>query len=196
MYESSQLLCSLLQVLLASISLIPNHAIRFATLAVSLVMGLVYIMYVKYPSTQLAQLEAIIEKTEQAIPDAGAYCCMGPFILAEANLRLLEVKRSASLIRCHILESHTSIWKKYYRLSRDISSCTQVISKVLIAVQLIVEADQQRKYAADIHAARTALTRDGHYLSRTGTALPVPAPQQLGYRAASFKDYCAQIYHR
>ncbi|KAJ7213958.1 hypothetical protein GGX14DRAFT_444700, partial [Mycena pura] len=181
MHESpvSQLLSSLF---LGSICLIPNHTIRLAALAVSLVMVLVYIIYAKYPSTQLGQLEAIIEKTEQVVQDAGAHCCIGPFILVEANLRLLEVKRSASLIRCHILESHwhTSIWKKYYRLSRDISSCTQVISKVLIAVQLIVEADQQRKYAADIHAARTALTRDGRYLSRTGTA-PVPAPQQLGY---------------
>ncbi|KAJ7213963.1 hypothetical protein GGX14DRAFT_444706 [Mycena pura] len=177
MYESSHLLCSLL---LASISLIPNHAIRLAALAVSLAMGLVYIMYVKYPSTQLAQLEAIIEKTEQAIQDAGAYCCMDPFILAEANLRLLEVKFSASSIRCHIPESRASIWKKYYRLSREIYACTQVISKVLIAVQLIVEANHQRKYAADIHAARTALA-DDHHLYRTGTALPAPAPQQLSY---------------
>ncbi|KAJ7213974.1 hypothetical protein GGX14DRAFT_392747 [Mycena pura] len=159
MHESpvAQLLSSLL---LASISLIPNHTICLAVLTVSLVMVLVYIICAKYPSTQLARLEAIIEKTEQTIQDTGAHCCIGPFILVEIYGCWNRVQRSASLIRCHILESHTSIWKKYYRLSRDISSCTQVISKVLIAVQLVhysVEADQQRKYAADIRATRTAL---------------------------------------
>ncbi|KAJ7213971.1 hypothetical protein GGX14DRAFT_563553 [Mycena pura] len=72
MHESpvSQLLSSLF---LASICLIPDHTIRLAALAVSLVMALVYIIYAKYPSTQLAQLEAIIEKTEQVIQDAGAH---------------------------------------------------------------------------------------------------------------------------
>ncbi|KAJ7213945.1 hypothetical protein GGX14DRAFT_392717 [Mycena pura] len=141
MYDT-QLLSSLL---LASISLIPNHTIRLAALAVSLVMALTHTIYLKYPSTQLAQLEAIINKTEQVIQDAEAHCRIGPLILVEANLRLLKVKCSASVIRCRILESRTFLWKNYYQLSRDISACAQVISKALITVQvtpsLIVEAD-------------------------------------------------------
>ncbi|KAJ7213954.1 hypothetical protein GGX14DRAFT_392727 [Mycena pura] len=132
--NDTQLLTSLL---LASISLIPNHAIRLAALAVSLVMALIHAIYLKYPSTQLAQLEAIINKT--------------------------EVKCSASVIRCHILESRTFLWKNYYQLSRDISACAKVISKALITVQvkpsLIVEADQQHKYAVDIQATQTALNQ-------------------------------------
>ncbi|KAJ7213962.1 hypothetical protein GGX14DRAFT_392734 [Mycena pura] len=160
MYDT-QLLSSLL---LASISLIPNQTIRLTALAVSLVTAFIHAIYLKYPSTQLAQLEAIIDKTEQVIQDAEAHCLTSPFILVEANLRLLEVKFSASYIRCHILESRTFVWKNYYQLSRDISACAQVISKALITVQvtpfLIVEADQQHKYAVDIRATQTALN---HY---------------------------------
>ncbi|KAJ7213973.1 hypothetical protein GGX14DRAFT_392746 [Mycena pura] len=171
MYDT-QLLSSLL---IASISLIPNQTIRLAALAVSLVTAFIHAIYLKYPSTQLAQLEAIIDKTEQVIQDAEAHCLTSPFILVEANLRLLEVKFSASYIRCHILESRTFMWKNYYQLSRDISTCAQVISKALITVQvtplasLIVEADQQHKYAVDIRATQTALD---HYRTH-----------QLGYCA-------------
>ncbi|KAJ7213976.1 hypothetical protein GGX14DRAFT_392749 [Mycena pura] len=165
MYDT-QLLSSLL---LASICLIPNRTIRLAALAVSLVMAFIHAIYLKYPSTQLAQLEAIIDKTEHVIQDAEAHCRTGSFILAEANLRLLEVKCSASVIRCHILESRTFMWKNYYQLSRDISACAQVISKALITVQLIMEADQQHKYAVDIQATQTALN---HYRTH-----------QLGYCA-------------
>ncbi|KAJ7213960.1 hypothetical protein GGX14DRAFT_392732 [Mycena pura] len=175
MHESpvSQLLSSLF---LVSICLIPNHTIRLAALAVSLVMALVYIIYAKYSPTELAQLEGIIEKTEQVVQDAGAHCCIGPFILVEVNLRLLEVKRSASLIRCHILESRTSIWKKYYRLSRDISSCTQVISKVLIAVQTSSANTLQISGQRGLH------TRDGHRPHgqfSIRTVSPPHTPEQL-----------------
>ncbi|KAJ7213959.1 hypothetical protein GGX14DRAFT_392731 [Mycena pura] len=161
MYDT-QLLSSLL---IASISLIPNQTIRLAALTVSLVTAFVRVhaIYLKYPSTQLAQLEAIIDKTEQVIQDAEAHCLTSPFILVEANLRLLEVKFSVSYIRCHILESRTFMWKNYYQLSRDISACAQVISQALITVQvtpfLIVEADQQHKYAVDIRATQTALNQ-------------------------------------
>ncbi|KAJ7213985.1 hypothetical protein GGX14DRAFT_392759 [Mycena pura] len=151
MYDT-QLLSSLL---LASISLIPNQTIRLAALAVSLVMAFIHAIYLRYPSTQLAQLEAIIDKAEQVIQDAEAHCLTSPFILVEANLRLLG---------CHILESRTFMWNNYYQLSRDISACAQVISEALITVQvtpfLIVEADQQHKYAVDIRATQTALN---HY---------------------------------
>src|ERR1700761_1545929 len=91
MYDSpiSQLHSSLL---LASLSLIPNHVLRLVALAAFLTLALVHLICLQRPSSQLASLEAMIEKTEKVVDYAKMFCRIGflQVVLAEENVRLLE----------------------------------------------------------------------------------------------------------
>ncbi|KAJ7835492.1 hypothetical protein B0H13DRAFT_1913529 [Mycena leptocephala] len=47
--------------------------------------------------------------------------------------------------------------RKYRALSRDIDDCAKVVRKIKTAVQLIVEAERQHKFAEDINATKLIL---------------------------------------
>ncbi|KAJ7213981.1 hypothetical protein GGX14DRAFT_392755 [Mycena pura] len=93
MYDSpiSQLHSSLL---LASLSLIPNHVLRLVALAAFLTLALVHLICLQRPSSQLTRLEAMIEKTEKIVHHANMLCRIGflQVVLAEENL-ILEAER-------------------------------------------------------------------------------------------------------
>ncbi|KAJ7490526.1 hypothetical protein FB451DRAFT_1165882 [Mycena latifolia] len=62
-----------------------------------------------------------------------------------------RVKRSASMITCRILETERFTCRKYWLFSRDIANCIKSAEDIRISVQLIVEAEYQRKFAEDIN---------------------------------------------
>ncbi|KAJ7490470.1 hypothetical protein FB451DRAFT_1389257 [Mycena latifolia] len=120
--------------------------------------ALLYVIHLKRPSTQLNQLEDTIQQTEGNVRDAKLHCPRDLLSLTEGGLRLLEVKRSTSIIRCRMLETLTLTWKQYRILSRDISNCAKDLEKIRTAVQLVVEAERQRKYTDDINETQAMLT--------------------------------------
>ncbi|KAJ7845405.1 hypothetical protein B0H14DRAFT_3455043 [Mycena olivaceomarginata] len=148
----SQLQSSLL---LGSLSLIPNNTLRYTVLALAAGLGVIYAVHLKRPTVQLSKLEETIKETEELIREAKILCPRDLLSLTEAGVRLLEIKRSASMIRCRILETNTFTWKKYCILGRDIADCGMAVRKIRTTVQLIVEAERQRKFTDDINATQT-----------------------------------------
>ncbi|KAJ7213838.1 hypothetical protein GGX14DRAFT_696659 [Mycena pura] len=173
----------------------PNHVLRLVALAVFLTLALVHLVCLQRPSSQLARLEAMIEKTEKVVDHAKMLCRIGSLqvVLAEENVRLLEAQRSASVIRCCVLETRICSWQKYRLLSREISACVSDVNKVLSAsqarapfflfgklidfpgLQLILEAERQRKYAEDIDAANLKIMLNrAQLMSIRGSVIDFP----------------------
>ncbi|KAJ7835626.1 hypothetical protein B0H13DRAFT_1913495 [Mycena leptocephala] len=143
---------------LGSLSLIPNDTLRYSALGIAAGLALIYVLHLKRPSVQLNQLDDTINKTEEIIQNAKAFCSRDLLRLTAEGVRLLEIQRSASMIQCHILEAKTFTWKKYRLISRDIADCARGIKKIRTTVQLMVEAERQRKFTDDINATETLLT--------------------------------------
>ncbi|KAF7364801.1 hypothetical protein MVEN_00350100 [Mycena venus] len=144
--------------LLGSLSLIPNDTLRYTALGLAASVGVIYTVHLQRPSFQLSQLERTVQEAEEIIREAKAYCPRKVFNLTEEELRLLEIKRSASMIQCCILEAKTITWKKYRVFCCDIAYCAMRVGRIRTAVQLLVEAERQRKLTEDINAIETILT--------------------------------------
>ncbi|KAJ7133572.1 hypothetical protein C8R44DRAFT_730703 [Mycena epipterygia] len=145
-------------ILLGSLSLIPNHALRYTLLLIATCLALLYVIHLKRPSTQLSELEDVLDKTEKIIRGAKSCCPRDILRLAGEGVRLLEVKRSASMMQCCILEADTLTWNKYRVFSRDIAECAKTLKNIRTTVQLIVEAERQRKFTEDINQTESILT--------------------------------------
>lgn len=76
--------------LLGSLSLISNHALRYTLLAIAVFLTLLYVVHLKRPSPQLRELEDMTKTTEEIIRDAKSYCARDILHLWEKGVRLLE----------------------------------------------------------------------------------------------------------
>ncbi|KAJ7490494.1 hypothetical protein FB451DRAFT_1361356 [Mycena latifolia] len=132
--------------------------LRYASLGIAFSLALLYAIHLERPSTQLSQLEDVVQTTETIICDAKLHCPRNLLSLLEAGVRLLKVKRSASNIRSRMLETNTLTWKTYRLLSRDTSDCVKKVQKIQNDVQLVVEAERQRKYTNEINETEIILT--------------------------------------
>ncbi|KAJ7690341.1 hypothetical protein B0H17DRAFT_1201691 [Mycena rosella] len=137
--------------LLGSLALIPDNTLRYTTLGITVCLGVVYFVSLKRPSTQLGCLNEHIQETDETIRSAKSLCPREHLSLAEEGVRLLEATRSASMITCRMLETKRFTWKKYRLFSRDVAECAKNVKSIRTAVQLIVEAERQRKLAEDIN---------------------------------------------
>ncbi|KAF7364808.1 hypothetical protein MVEN_00350900 [Mycena venus] len=147
-----------LSILLALVSLISNDPLRYTVVGLTASLGVLYAVHLKRPSVQLNQLEDIVKQTEEIIQGAKLFSSRDFLSLTDSGVRLLEIKRSASMIKCRILNTDSSSWKKYRLLSRDIANCAVRTKKIRTAVQLIIEAEHQRKFTEDIDATEAVLT--------------------------------------
>ncbi|KAF7364749.1 hypothetical protein MVEN_00344800 [Mycena venus] len=145
----THLITSLLFALTAAI---PNHTLRYTALSLMTVLAVLYGIRIRSTSTQLRQLSTVIDTTEVFIRDAMVECPQDYFTLTEQIGCLLEINKSASLIRCRILNSKAErfSWTRYRKLSDDIGECVKRVWSVRTAVELIVEAEHQHKLAEDI----------------------------------------------
>ncbi|KAF7364745.1 hypothetical protein MVEN_00344400 [Mycena venus] len=145
----SQMLTS---VFLAFVAAIPNHTLRYTALSVAVVLAVLFTIRIKSPSTQLCHLAAMINTTNVLIRQAMAQCPRDYFTLTKQMGRLLEVEKIASLIKCRALISHGQrfSWKKYRLLYKDIKECIIQVKNIHTTVKLTIEAEHQRKLAADI----------------------------------------------
>ncbi|KAJ7490525.1 hypothetical protein FB451DRAFT_1361373 [Mycena latifolia] len=112
--------------------------LRYASLRIAFSLALLYVIHLKRPLTQLSQLEDVVQTTETIICDAKLHCPRDLVSLLEARVRLLN-------------------WKKYRLLSRDISDCVKKVKKIQNDVQIVVEAERQRKYTDDINETEIIL---------------------------------------
>ncbi|KAJ7824336.1 hypothetical protein B0H14DRAFT_3469466 [Mycena olivaceomarginata] len=135
---TSELLSSLL---LGFVALIPNHTFRYTVLA-----------------TLAGSRHRLLNPPQ--ISDARWYSPPKLFHLAEQMRRLHEVAKKASSVKCHILksESESFSWNRFRALSSDIGECTKNAENICTAVELILEAERQRKLAYDIMEIQFALT--------------------------------------
>ncbi|KAJ7141141.1 hypothetical protein C8R44DRAFT_726784 [Mycena epipterygia] len=157
--------------LLGSLSLISNDTLRYTLLAITVFLTLIYL---KRPSIQLGQLEDMIEETEGIIQEAKLYCARDLLSLTEKGVRLLQVKRSASVIQCRILETTTLTWNKYRVLSGDIAECAKMAKNIQTAVQLILQAERQHKLT--------------HHINETGTIFAGGVRSLAHWESESYED--------
>ncbi|KAJ6583871.1 hypothetical protein DFH09DRAFT_1433782 [Mycena vulgaris] len=157
--STSQLTAS---ILLGSLSLIPNTALRYTALGLATCLGILYAVYLKHPSTQLCQLEKMLATTEELIRGAKTQCPRDQLSLAEEWVRFLEVKQSTSVIKYNILATPRFTWTQYRLLSRDMAEHIAHVKSIHTAVQLTIEAERQRKLTAEIDDAEFVLCSNGH----------------------------------
>ncbi|KAJ7490576.1 hypothetical protein FB451DRAFT_622273 [Mycena latifolia] len=147
MEDKTQLVVS---ILLAFLALIPDNTLRYVALGITVCLAVIYVISIKRPSTLLHQLKETIEATDEIIRRAKSQCPRDHLSLAQEGVRLLQIKRSASMITCRILETERLTWGKYWLFSRDIAQCIRSVKAIRTSVQLIIEAECQRKLAEDI----------------------------------------------
>ncbi|KAJ7473742.1 hypothetical protein B0H11DRAFT_2236227 [Mycena galericulata] len=146
-------------ILMASLSLIPNNALRYTLLAIIICAAVLCTIHLQRPSTQLHHLGAKIQRAEEIVLEARDYCPrdVQPR-LAEQLMRLLEVKHTASMLHCRLLETTKFTVKKYRLFSGDIAACNIKVKNICAAVELMVEEENQRRYTEDITETETMLT--------------------------------------
>ncbi|KAJ7868297.1 hypothetical protein B0H13DRAFT_1983961, partial [Mycena leptocephala] len=153
-------MCDALQlqssILLGSLSLITNNTLRYACLGLATGISAIYVSYLMRPSMQLRLLEDTIQSTENAIIGAKAHCPRDRNLM-EQGVRLLEIKRSASTIRCRMLKMRGLAWRTYLCLSKEISDRKKDLMNIHTAVQLTVETELQRTYTEDIYETEAIL---------------------------------------
>ncbi|KAJ7792372.1 hypothetical protein B0H13DRAFT_2394001 [Mycena leptocephala] len=137
--------------LLALVAAIPNHTLRYTALGLFFGLFILSSVHLRSLSTQLRHLALLIDRTEELIRRAMAQCPREHFSLTEEMRRLLETNTSVSLIKCRILSSEEEFsWNKFRMLSNDIAACAKRVRSIRTEVLLIMEAEHQRKLAADI----------------------------------------------
>ncbi|KAJ7813310.1 hypothetical protein B0H13DRAFT_1925564 [Mycena leptocephala] len=159
MKDASSSLHILPSLLLALVAAIPNHTLRYTVLGLFLGLFVLSSVHLRSPSTQLRHLALLIDQTENHIRHAMAQCPRDYFSLTEEMGRLLEANKITSLIKCRILDSDEQFsWNKFRMLSKDIATCTKRVRSIRTEVLLIIEAEHQRKLAADIKETQFMLS--------------------------------------
>ncbi|KAJ7882166.1 hypothetical protein B0H13DRAFT_2344801 [Mycena leptocephala] len=158
MKDTSSHLHILPSLLLALVAAIPNHTLRYTALGLLLVFAMLCTIHLHLPSAQFRRLAHAVDQTDDLIRRAMAQCPREHFSLTEEMRRLLETNTSASLIKCRILSTEEEFsWNKFRMLSNDIAACAKRASSIRTEVLLIMEAEHQRKLAADIKETQCIL---------------------------------------
>lgn len=143
--------------LLAIVATIPDHTLRYTTLALTVAFALFCTLHLLAPSTQLRHLATFVEQTNELIGRAIAQCSRNHLSLIKQTGRLLEqvlvnpcpykllnmildrVSKSASEIKCRILNSESEhfSWNRYKLLSSEIAACLTRVRNIRTAVQVI-----------------------------------------------------------
>ncbi|KAJ7328253.1 hypothetical protein DFH08DRAFT_967395 [Mycena albidolilacea] len=155
----------LTSILLAATALIPDHGFRYATLGLLLSAVILCKIHLQSPSMQLYQLAVSLNQMEEYIQEAMVEAPQSYSELRDQRRRLCEVAKTAPRIKCRILRPETKAfsWKGFRSLSKDISEritrfrslsneigeCIRCVKDIRTDVELILEAERQRKLAGD-----------------------------------------------
>ncbi|KAJ7226523.1 hypothetical protein C8J57DRAFT_1252612 [Mycena rebaudengoi] len=153
----SQLQSSLL---LGSLSLIPDNTIRYTILGGATVITIITIFHFKHPSSKLSQLEEAMKEVHDMIHRARMKCPRDHLNLTEEKVRLLQIQRAASIVQSRLLRMGNFSFNFRMRrsISQSIIECEEDLKRIRTAVQLILEAERQRRYTEDINETRNVLT--------------------------------------
>ncbi|KAJ7857450.1 hypothetical protein B0H14DRAFT_3447902 [Mycena olivaceomarginata] len=159
--------------LLALIALIPSHGVRYTALGLLLAAATLCKIHLQSPSIQLSRLEVSLNHTEEYIQEATLEAPQSYSKLSDQRRRLLGVAKTVSRIKCRILRSETKSlsWKGFQSLFKDIAErmtgfrslsneiggCIRSVKDIRTAVELILEAERQRKLASDLMEPQSAL---------------------------------------
>ncbi|KAJ7088272.1 hypothetical protein C8R44DRAFT_861663 [Mycena epipterygia] len=162
---------SLSETLVLLVSLIPNNNIRYAMLGLGASITVLYGVNLQRPSVRLAHLEHNVGHTVEMIQEAKSLCPRDRYNIMEEEGCLLKVLRAMCILRSTLLVMPAVAWipdelNNYRRLRRDIYQCEQEVKRIQIAVQLIVEAERQRKYTEDICEIQAIITATQDSLSQ------------------------------
>ncbi|KAF8215129.1 hypothetical protein K438DRAFT_1749213 [Mycena galopus ATCC 62051] len=153
--------------LLALVAAIPNHAIRYFALTAIICFGVLCTIRLKSPTAQLHHLATMIDATDELLRRAMAQCPR-------------EANKMASLVKCRILTSARGwlSWTNYRGLSNSIAECVKYVKNIHTAVELTMEAENQRKIEDDINEMQFILAAS----STQNTSYP--ESQYCAYRRA------------
>ncbi|KAJ7490635.1 hypothetical protein FB451DRAFT_1552279 [Mycena latifolia] len=135
-------------------------------------MDVIYSIYLKHPSTQLRQLEEMLQGTDTLIRRAKSQCPRDQISLAGETLQLLQVTQATSSIMSRFLQMPQLTWKTYRQFSSDIAELTNRVKKIHEA--LILEAERQRKLGVEISETQFILCTltGGHRPGGTAEGYP------------------------
>ncbi|KAF7299794.1 hypothetical protein HMN09_00985400 [Mycena chlorophos] len=141
-------------IVVSALSLIPHDVVRIASVVLSLALGIVYyyLLVTKGPVMLLAELDGLVDETEEIIRVAAASRDFRDVSIVEETENLLRVKQSASICRCLLLENMNNTgptWTNSFKLRRYLSELIVDVRKIKGRVQVIVELDLQRLFAQE-----------------------------------------------
>ncbi|KAJ6477052.1 hypothetical protein C8R45DRAFT_1216819 [Mycena sanguinolenta] len=146
--------------LLALVAAIPNHTIRYTALGFLLALTILCTLHFSSLSTQMRQLVASIDETEDYIRLEMARYPRCHWSLTKQLLHLLEVAKTASSIKSRILNSEAERfnWKRYRLRTCETQECAKDIKNIHTSVQLVVEAENHRRLTDNIMETEFILT--------------------------------------
>ncbi|KAJ7882164.1 hypothetical protein B0H13DRAFT_2278394 [Mycena leptocephala] len=141
MKEASSHLHILPSLFLTLVAAIPNHILRYTALGLIFVLGVLCTVHLRSPSAQLRHLALWIDQSEDLIRRAMAQC---PRIISALQKKWGDCSSEFQPASHYIRECSMR------QLSKDIAACAKRVSSIRTAVLHIIEAEHQRKLAADI----------------------------------------------
>ncbi|KAF7314727.1 hypothetical protein MKEN_00946700 [Mycena kentingensis (nom. inval.)] len=137
-------------ILLALISLIPNHVVRIMALCLIAVLFSLRYFYLQCPRLQLEKLAELIDETEGVLSGAKAACAGRSFCALRAvEVQLFEIKCSQSRLQCLLFSGPQhgiySRWRylKAWNFWGRVSELIKDTKGLRNSVRSIVEADRQ-----------------------------------------------------
>ncbi|KAJ7878292.1 hypothetical protein B0H13DRAFT_2052797 [Mycena leptocephala] len=172
----------LFSLLLTFVAAIRSHTLRYTALGLLFILAALCTVHLRSPSTQLCHLAHLINQTEDLIQHAMVQCPQDHFSLTEEMGQLLEANKTASLLRCHNLDSKGEqfTWNKYRELCKDIAACAKRVKKTRTMVLRIVEVGHQCRLEGDIKEIQFILTADSTHAT-SSVAESITASQYLPY---------------
>ncbi|KAJ7326259.1 hypothetical protein DFH08DRAFT_885212 [Mycena albidolilacea] len=145
------------------IPFIPNAALRYMTLGITLVTLVVYFLHRNTLGSRFGELQDSMREMEELFGTAADECNRDPYFLAETGLELATLRYRVSTIRTRSLSRKSVPWKKYLSYLRDIvrciKDCHQDLKELRWSTSLALESSRQDKYLEDLRHRRTSLHR-------------------------------------
>ncbi|KAJ7016873.1 hypothetical protein C8F04DRAFT_1159003, partial [Mycena alexandri] len=170
----------ILTAVLSCVAAIPNHAVRYTALGLTVACTVFYNIRIRSPRKNLCRLGQSINRTDIRIRYATAHCPRYHFALAEQTLRLLKAHHSVSAIYCRILafKSQRFSWTQYLMILSDIEASFKRVESIGDVVEHIIEAERQRQLSDDMNEVQTVL-------ATAPPAAHIYPPTQYGTQRAS-----------
>ncbi|KAJ7120969.1 hypothetical protein C8R44DRAFT_787091 [Mycena epipterygia] len=142
-------------------ALVSNGIQRYIILALSALYFGTCVVLPNLPSARMKKLEQYIDETAKIHAVAVRELDKNPRFIAEASLRLAQVKFAESVLRSKTLGAKDIPWKQYAKylrcLSLHISACQRDVHDIRASLLMTLECNRQRRYTEDITQRRTTL---------------------------------------